>query len=180
MKVVWLCSIIDPRFKELFGRHDLNSFGVWIQHLIRVFESDTSIELHVMYPNWYNFKEDVEIKMEGITYHLYAFDVTQNTSGLPRNFHPNNLDHVRKTVLRLIDKIQPDLVHVHGVDHPIYTNAIPEFCDRYPTVLTVQRFNYMAPKGSMYLQLVCHYEDILLRKLKHFGYRSGEMVDEIR
>ncbi len=180
MKVVWLCSVIDPRFKKLFDRQDLTSFGVWVHHLIRVFEHEPSVELHVVCPNWYNKKEDFEVKVEGVTYHFYAYDIVQDHIGLPANFHPTNLDHCRKSVLALLHRIGPDLVHIHGVDHPMYTNAVPEFCDQFPTVLTVQRFNYLAPKGSAFLQLVCYYEDILLRKLTHFGYRSGEMIDEIR
>jgi glycosyltransferase involved in cell wall biosynthesis len=178
MRIVWLAMFVNDEFKHLFDRPDKENWGVWITHLCTLFQGDQDIELHVVAPNMYT-NETVSIKRGSITYHFYRyeFDVPRVTSYVSTN--PLNLTRVSEEVKTIVRSIEPDLIHVHGCENPLYAAPSLELNKLYPCVFTVQRFNFMASGVTVLHDVVVKLEDMVLRQFKHFGVRTREMQQVI-
>jgi len=178
MRVVWLGMFINDEFKRLFERPDLENWGVWITHLCSLFQGDSDVELHVVAPNFYT-NETVTMQLGSISYHFYRykFDVPNVTSYMSTN--PMNLSKVNEEVKKIVSTIQPDLIHVHGCENPVYAAPSLELNTMYPCVFTVQRFNFMATGVTVLHDMVVKIEEMVLRQFTHFGVRTREMQDII-
>lgn len=179
MRIVWLGMFVNDTFKELFKRPDMDNWGVWITHLCTLFEHESEVELHVVSPNFYT-NESISIQQGSISYHFYKyqFDVPKVTSFMSAN--PMNLAMVSDEVKRILKNIEPDLIHVHGCDNPSYSAPALELNKFYPSIFTVQRFNFMASGTSVLHHFVVKLEEMVIRQFKHFGVRTAEMEQIIR
>lgn len=179
MRVVWLGMFINDEFKTWFNRPDLTNWGVWITHLCELFQHESDVELHVVAPNFYT-NESVSIKLGSVTYHFYKhqFDVPKVTHFWSTN--PMNLNKVIDEVKAIVKKINPDLIHVHGSENPVYSAPALELNKLYPCVKTIQRFNFMATGSSTLHAMVVKIEDMMLRQFNYFGVRTLEMEQIIR
>lgn len=178
MRIVWLAMFINDEFKRMFDCPDKQNWGVWITHLCTLFQGDQDIDLHVVAPNVYT-NETILVKRGSINFQFYRydFDVPRVTSYVSTN--PLNLTRVSEEVKAIIRSIEPDLIHVHGCENPLYAAPALELNKLYPCVFTVQRFNFMASGVTVLHDVVVKLEDMVLRQFKHFGVRTREMQQVI-
>lgn len=161
LKVVLLCHYWSPEAEEMVGKkHFFRELSPWIQERLNLFKNKDDIELHVVAPN-YTKNTDIEVKKDGIHYHFYHYAPSLLSSILVpvikyRLHHDepykiaeraaNTLTKfatVRKSVVRIIDKISPDLIHIFGTENPDYSTGIIPLMDKYPVLVSIQGYAYM-------------------------------------
>lgn len=179
MKIVWLGMFTNDTIKTHFNRPDVDNWGYWMTHLCELFDKVQEVELHILIPNFFTGKS-VVLKKGALTYHFFAteFDVPRYTSFLSTN--PLVLTRITEEVKRIVAHIAPDLIHVHGIDHPYYAAPALALNKLYPCISTIQRFNFMATGSSSKFALVNQMEAMMLREYRFFGVRTQEMSAIIR
>lgn len=179
LKVVWLCMFVNKEFKDRFNTPDLKNWGVWITHLCNLFNDVHEVDLHVVAPNIYTNTNET-ITSGRITYHFYKHqhDVPNVTS--KPSVNPLNLNMINVDVVNIIRRINPDIIHLHGNEKSTYSSPALLLNKEFPSVMTVQRFNFMATGESVEYKFVLKFEESVLREFKHFGVRTLEMEQIIK
>lgn len=140
-RVVWLCHFSNSFVhKQLALRYnpviriirklahksvDLNvsEYAIWITNGIKAFESIEDVELHVVSP-YPHLKAKVQLFVaNGITYHFFQSEDDVFLSFLfKRIIRPNSFKYRRNSLIikRIIDSIQPQIVHLFGAENPDY------------------------------------------------------------
>lgn len=174
MKVVWICRMSNSKVREmlkyskfyfkrivplLLGRHIPveKDAAVWNSNAVREFEKYKDIELTII-----SFQPGIAghiqtFTINGITYvcvrpqddNFFSF-IKRKISG---SFEWNYKRH-RRIVSRIINNIQPDIVHLIGAENPQYSVTLLDCPNSIPTVTSLQTLmsapgfleNYPLPK----------------------------------
>ncbi len=185
MKVVWLCHFTNQEVQALLKPFKkLNEFAPWIPNLAKVFEEKSKeIEIHIVSPHEYitNYKC---IKLRNINYHFYNPHIPVWGRHWPVFFKFDILCNYwlnKHIVKRIINKINPDLIHLHGAENAYYSSTIIQFKKVYPVLVTIQGFISHATQrcDKQHLKKV-KVEQEILTSFKHFGYRTKTMGENIR
>lgn len=66
----------------------------------------------------------------------------------------------RSNMAQLLDKVQPDIVHLHNIYHHISPSILPEIKKRgIPIVMTLHDYNLLSPNYTMFHHGMVHEED---------------------
>lgn len=179
MKIVWLCHFANSEIKSYFKTPKIKEKAPWINNLIELFRERTDIELHIVAPNIFNNRNQ-EIVLKGIHYHFYVYRpclITEKLYPVFRILTQTNFFLVKKKIGRIINGIQPDLIHLHGAENAYYSSGILNLFDKYPVLVTIQGFirNSTAPK--ILIGKSINIEEAILKKSSHIGVRTKEMSE---
>lgn len=183
MKVVWLCHFVNQDMKECFNTLNLKEFAPWIDNLIKLF-NNTDIELHIVAPNIFHNNKDTLLKKEGITYHFYKYSIINLNKRLNRIIYSilcyiTNYFWIKHKIINCINKINPDIIHLHGAENPYYSAGILPLIDKYPVLTTIQGFiSHTSVKNRLIKQRI-KIEEEIINKCKYFGTRTENMNREI-
>lgn len=142
IKVVWLCTYSDAELRShlkfpkwhwsnvlrrMLHMDKQVDFAAWDSNALREFENiDVDIELHVVAPhNGVGHLQEFESK--GVFYHIFWSEWDIITEKIKRKFNlrdENAFRHHRKTIKKLIEKIQPDIVHCIGIENKFHSMAV--------------------------------------------------------
>ncbi|NQU32270.1 MAG: glycosyltransferase family 4 protein [Bacteroidetes bacterium] len=181
IKVVWLCWFSNADMNALFGKN-LNEVSPWISNLIKIFESRDDIEIHVVSPNRYTNKNKL-FMLNNIYYHFYKTYYLVNKK-IYSKLHINEISNyrlIRSNIKRIIDNINPDLVHLHGAENPIYSIGILSIVKKYIILVTIQGFiNLETIYDNKTIRYRKKIEKEILSKCNNYGVRSNDTCKVIK
>lgn len=184
MRVAWICHFSNAEIQNILHPGIItNENAPWITQLAKLFETESSVELHIIAPHahimWYK-----QFTLRNIHYHFFnpsiyffrwsLFDIF--------NFNIKTEFIYNKLIIRhIVKKINPDLIHLHGAENAYYSSAIFQFRKKNPVLITVQGFiSHTSEKADMYTQKRIEIEKRVLSTFKHIGYRTKTMGEVIR
>lgn len=115
--------------------------GVWNTNAIHEFEHVDDVELHVITPCPYLSSKLQEFVLNGIHYHFFRDETSLFFVSIYfKIVRPQKYSYRsnRKIVRKLIERIQPDLVHMVGAENPTYTTSLFDIPKSIPTILQLQ------------------------------------------
>ena len=118
-----------------------SDFAVWDTNAISEIEQMLDgIDLHVVAPHS-GISHLHEFDENGIHYHIFWSEWDIIIEKLKRRFGLQNkysFRHHRKTISKLIKKIEPDLVHVIGIENLFHSLAVLDFPNKIPVISQLQ------------------------------------------
>lgn len=165
--------------KEYFGAPTQKEMAPWISALIKLFRDVSQIELHIVAPNVYNNTNE-EIIKDGIHYHFFQFSRFR----LPKKlavltsilWGGGNFNTSNSTIRRIISDLKPDIIHLHGVEHPYYSAGIISLIDKYPILVSIQGFiGNVDSKNKIVIRRIEN-ERYILQNASHFGVTTEDMI----
>lgn len=180
-RIVWLCHFNNRSINQLVNpQKDKQEFAPWISLLIKLMKNRDDIEIHVVSPNIYN-SNYLEFNESNIHYHLFSINVPFVNIPWPwfitftTSFIWNKLQ-----VRRIINRIKPDLIHLHGAENPYYSSSILQFIGKYPILVTIQGFITHTNASGFIIRKKKMIEHTILKRVKHFGIRADFMSKTIQ
>jgi glycosyltransferase involved in cell wall biosynthesis len=182
LKVVWLCHVSNEEIqKEIRPLKRVPEYAPWITNLIPLFENDDSIELHIVAQHvWLPYSK--YFKKNGVHYHFVRTGIPLIGRGWPHFFRADAMTNYymwKRKARKIINKIKPDIIHMHGAENQFCT-AITQFHDKYPVFITIQGFAHKSSVQSKHSQNRIHGELQIIKLFKHFGYRTKTMGADIK
>lgn len=169
LKVVLLCHYWSIEAEQIVGKkYSFNELSPWIQERLKMFENKEDIELHVISPN-YTSNRLVEVEVNGIHYHFYKYAPSLLSLLLipavkiilkhdePKKIadrSANTLTGFRtvvNSVNYIVNRIQPDVIHVFGTEFLDSSAGAVSLIGKYPILITIQGFAYKIKKSKLYL-----------------------------
>lgn len=184
MKVAWICNFSNAEIQSIVHPGLIsNEYAPWITQLAKLFESEMDIELHIISPH-----EDIlgykHLNLRNIQYHFFNPKIKFRRWSLLDLFDFNlRLGYIyNKYVIRtFINKIKPDIIHLHGAENAYYSSSIFQFKNNYPVFITIQGFiSHSAEIGNYNTKKRIEIETRILKTFNHFGYRTHQMAEDIR
>lgn len=187
MKVVWLCHFINKEFNEFFGTN-LNEVAPWITDFIRIIGKNDEIKLHVVAPNYYTNK-NITIKKDNIHYHFYKYFsncIPTRKMAYLESVVIKDFFSVRN-VKKIVDSINPSLIHLFGSENIFYSRSILQFKDKCEVLISIQGFICQAPKAKgFFSKLLYSYrkrnEFLINSKFKNFSIvttNGAKTIDKV-
>ena len=182
LKIVWLCGFSNSHIqKRIKVWRKGGEISIWITNLLKLFENSNDIELHVIsFHTWmFGYKS---FRENGITYHFFNQGIPLIGMNWPEWF-PFDFwtdywwNKIR--VKRLVNKIKPDLIHLHGAENTYHTPAIIQFENKYPIFVTVQGFVYKSSEITKKIKRKIEREKYILSNFQYFAYRIESMKRDI-
>lgn len=137
MKVVWLCSFANEKLANSLKNNSSLFVSPWISDLIELFKNRNEIEFYIVSPNYYSNK-NVNLKLNNFKVFLFKyryFFQPHKLYNLSYNYYLSLYN-----IKRIIKTINPDIIHLHGSENPLYSVGVFPFLNKYPILLTIQGF----------------------------------------
>lgn len=207
MVVVWICnfsnSIVHKKLelkiglmRKLLSRliHktvsiDVPEFSVWISNGIREMEKFKGIELHVVSP-YPNLKGSFqEFQLNGVYYHFFHNeDDFLRVKLFKKFFNPSfyRYRNNRQKIIRIISKIQPDIVHLFGAENPYYSLSILDVPREIPTIVQLQTllcdpdFKKNYPISDGVYRYTSKIEKSIIKNVRYVGTTAEKFIKIIK
>lgn len=174
LKVVWLCHLTNLELNKKYKK-EVDMCAFWMTQFIDLM-LNTGIELHVVCPNYYTNTNDSFV-LKGVHYHMYKFYSgfgNIKTAYVECSIFSNLL---KKRVAKIIEYINPDLIHLFGAENITYSQAILPLMDKFPTILSLQGYIQNAEvKGNFLRRYVIKKrtknEDSILKRMRHISFEE--------
>lgn len=143
IKIVWVCSFANAEVKSVLNSKTDFFASPWITELIELFRDREDIELTIISPNYYS-NDYKFFKLGNVTVYLTKyrrFFLPHIAHNLTLNYHT-----ATKPIVKIIESINPDIIHLHGSENPFYAASILKLVHKYPTLVTIQGFVSLSPK----------------------------------
>ena len=177
MKVIWICSFANQEIQKIIGNDKSFFASPWITELIELFRNKEDIELSIISPNYYS-NDYKFFKLGNIEVHLTQY----RRSFIPAKAYNLTLNYNTATnaILKVVDTIKPDLIHLHGSENAFYSASILPLLDKYPVLVTIQGFVSLSSKPkniiSQYIRWNrIRYERLINEKAKHFTVATSDV-----
>lgn len=192
IKVVWLCSFSDRKIRKnlkfpkwywgnvvrkMMGmRFDID-FAVWDSNAIAEYEKLGGIELHVVAAHCGNGNIQ-EFEENGIYYHVVWSEYDVIVEKIKRKLNKRDLNsfpHFRKNIARIIHKINPDIVHVIGIENKFHSMAVLDLPVNIPVIAQLQtlvsdeRFKASAGETEQEYQYNSDIEKRIMQRANYIG-----------
>lgn len=199
LKIVWLCAYSDAELRKnlkqpkwywgnivrsMLGMKKDTDVARWDTNAITAYKKIGGIELHIInahhgYPGVQEFDED------GIYYHIVWSEYDVIAEKIKRKFNKRNLNsfpHFRKDINRLINRIQPDLVHVIGIENKFHSMAVLDFPENLPVLSQLQTLvnDIRFKEGSGNTDMEYQYNSDIERRILLRTDYIGTMVSRFR
>ncbi|MCQ2181799.1 MAG: glycosyltransferase [Bacteroidales bacterium] len=155
-KIVWLCSFSDNKLREHLKIDRLHwgnllrkflsvnsnvDFAVWNSNAIDEIEKfDSEFEFHIVAPHK-GVNGLQEFSYNGIYYHIYWSEWDILSERIKRTINLMSLKSFRRhrsIVKKLITQIQPDLVHIIGIENKFYSMCAFDIPFEIPIISQLQ------------------------------------------
>ncbi|MDZ7721967.1 MAG: glycosyltransferase family 4 protein [candidate division KSB1 bacterium] len=184
IKVVWLCHFTNKDVQDHikpFKR--IGEIAPWIPTSLKIWENDPRLELHVISPHEY-IKGIKKYTKEGINYYFYNAHmplIGRHWPGFLKWDYISNYKKNRRITKKLVNQINPDIIHLHGAENAYYSSTALQFINTYPTILTLQGFISKTSKiNSTKVKKRIAVESEILRRIKNAFYRTNTMANDIK
>ena len=121
MKIVWLCPLESSVYKEYLSNNSRDQVvAPWITELINDIAKIDDVELTIIsYSS--KIKKTISFKKGKVTYHIIKIGLPFLTKGYGYYKKIDRLTgyfFLHKKIESIINKINPDIIHLHGTEHP--------------------------------------------------------------
>lgn len=203
MKILWIChfsnhkvrqklhfsdNVIETIFRFMLCKPKQNraDFAAWITNGIDEIEKNNDIELHIISPH-YGMKYKIEeFELNGIFYHFFKPD---DNFFLKRKLNSlqikkkNEYRRNRETIKKIVDKVNPDVIHMYGAENPYYSiSGLDIDTERFPYIVSLQTLmldEEFKCKYPISLEAYNHRAEIERKVLKNAKY-IGSMIQKYR
>ncbi len=176
-KIIWICSFANKEIQNIIGSDKSFFAAPWITELIELFRNKEDIELTIISPNYYS-NDYKFFKLGNIEVHLTQY----RRSFIPAKAYNLTINYNTSTnvILKVVDIIKPDLIHLHGSENAFYSASILTLLDKYPVLVTIQGFVSLSSKPkniiSQYIRWNrIRYERLINEKAKHFTVATSDV-----
>jgi glycosyltransferase involved in cell wall biosynthesis len=164
--------------KKLQLRRKISSFAPWITYTTQVFEQQRDVTLHVISPHRY-ITGVQRFEIRGVKYYFFNPNMPILGRQWPGFFKWDkwtNYSHNKQTVMRIIDEIKPEIIHLQGAENPYYSTTVLPLMGRYPIVVNIQRFdkNIFAQNDTRSIN-----EQSILTNARNISIRTKTMHNDI-
>lgn len=134
---------LEGFIRKLTGSSSMrdHDFAQWVTNGINCMKKHTDVELHVISPHHFLKGDLQEFVNDGIHYHFYAseayslsFKINAHL-GKVRNYE---YLHNRKRIIELVNKINPDIIHLIGAENEDYALSILDMPKDKPIIAQLQ------------------------------------------
>lgn len=161
IKVVWICHFANEKIAKIIGINSKLNFASWISELIKLFKDESQISLSIIAPNYYT-NTDIRFKIDNIDCYFYKYQ----PAIFP--FEARNLSYnfitSRNAVEKIINKIQPDLIHLHGSENPVYSGSLIRLISKYPVLVTIQGYVCLSSTPHNFIRRYVRWNRIRIEK----------------
>ena len=159
IKIAWICHVSNAEIRDniridktsikynmlrLLGKlTPVRDYAKWNTNAINVFKKYNDVELHIISPHLQLSDKIVEFTSDGIHYHLFqseddSFMFRFKRKYLKGNYNTYHYDGNSRIICSLIDRINPDIVHMMGAENPLYSSSLLQLNGNYPKLVTLQ------------------------------------------
>jgi glycosyltransferase involved in cell wall biosynthesis len=183
IKVAWICRVSDPdindRLKPLKRTPQVSP---WISHTANYLSDDPEIELHIISPHEY-ITGIKRFNRNGVYYYFFNNNIPiwgRHWPGIFKWDIMTNYVHNKRVVRKIIQAINPDVIHLQGAENPYYSITALQFLGKYPLVVNLQRMtlNFFRGYHKEAIKAV-EVEKEILSKFKHFTIRTKKMKEDL-
>lgn len=200
LRVVWICHGVGPAVEEKLsfkkGRPESKGTAPWIPNTLKTLSGERRISLYVVAPARQMTTSYQAITVDSVEYHFFRpferfFDndfpgkVINRARTLLNILLPINrwFDYPvnKMRVKRIVDKIEPDIIHLQGAENAYYSATILPLAGKYPILINIQGFiSHSREKRSKRLDQRIQIERTIIKLFKHFGVRTIQMGKDVR
>lgn len=157
LKVAYICHVSNPLIRKnlklsnlyfnnlirkILGKKQIQyrDHSIWNTLCFQEFERIEDIEIHAIIPHIGMKKKYQEFTVNNIHYHCFH----QQSNFIEKIFnHSNDLKdcyhYNRRQILKIIDKIEPDIINIIGAEGAFYSlSGLDINTEQYPLILTMQ------------------------------------------
>jgi glycosyltransferase involved in cell wall biosynthesis len=182
LRIAWICHFHDEEIGlYLKNCKKLNGFAPWITGLIKLFENDPDIELHIIAPHL-GIKRDQVFTKSGVSYYFYSVGLPLSKKYTLSIFDViTDYYFLKRKVSKYIQLIKPDIIHLHGAENAYYSSTIFQFKNKYPILVTIQGFlSHTLIRRNYKIRKRLKVERKILSEFKNYGVRTIPMSNEIK
>jgi glycosyltransferase involved in cell wall biosynthesis len=180
IKIVWLCHFANEEMKAFFNTPHIKEFAPWIDGLIKLFRERTDVEIHIVAPNVFTNKH-TEMLLNNIHYHFYKhrpnFILNKIVYRMLKLELRTNYFLVKQNIFKIIERINPDIIHLHGAENPYYSAGILPLIKHYPHLVTIQGFIRNSTERNSLINKKIQIEEKILKTVVNIGVRTKEMSE---
>lgn len=192
IKVVWICYVSNQQIREklnyykwtpialirkALGKIIFSDYGKWNSNAIKEFEKIDDIDLHIISPHMY-ISYLHEFVINNVSYHIINSE-DDNFMEIIRTRllkkRRTNYNKNAKKINKLVEKINPDIVHMIGVEIPFYGEAGLLLSEKRPFIINLQTLvndpdflnNYFIGKEKY--EYLAKLEEKLIKKADYIG-----------
>ncbi len=155
IKIAWICHLTNNQIREhlqfdncslraiirrLANAPALSDFAAWNSNAIKEFEHFEDIELHVISPHP-RIAGVQEFQINGIYYHFFSADSETFLEWVQNRLQkkePQGFVKNSRIICTLIEKIQPEIIHMIGAENPYYGESALLLPRNIPFIITPQ------------------------------------------
>lgn len=181
-KIVWLCTFSNEAKRAqlaLWRKRQGGEIGQWIPNLLKGFIGDSRFEIHVVSSEPWMRKGRQSWCENTIHYHCFQPAIPGLGYAFRMPFEALTAYRFNRWHLsKIIADIQPDLIHLFGVENASYASAILDVDPQIPVLALIQGFVHRNPERDFNARARCAYEAQLLRHIHHYigDYDSEQVV----
>tara|TARA_R110002124_G_C8974716_1_gene515924 strand:+ start:82223 stop:83443 length:1221 start_codon:yes stop_codon:yes gene_type:complete len=180
-KIVWICHFANEEIRLKVNGKDNIFVAPWISDLIELFRNKEDIELSIISPNYFTNTNE-SFKLGKIQVYLFKYRL----SFFPPKAYNLSINYKFSTssILKIVDDIKPDIIHLHGSENPHYATSVISLIDNYPVLVTLQGFVSLSsvPKNpiSRYIRWNrVRIEKIINSKAQYFTIANEQGLEEL-
>lgn len=175
IKVVWICHFSNESIQKKLGiQKRISEFAPWISLSIEEIKRRDDIILHIISPyRWLH--KTIEFVEENIHYHFFNPGIPIYGRHWPSFFRFDILTSYYFNsikIKKIIKKINPDIINLHGIENPYYSSSIFHL-KSYPILITIQGLRSLRyhKSNNKKLKKSIQLEQRILAEFTNFGIR---------
>ncbi len=149
IKIVWICHFSNAevrnelRFKSYARKRATKDYSQWNTNAINEFKKFDDVELHVISPHIGINTNVQEFSKDEIYYHFFRSEDDRFIFRLKRKiikgkYLTPKYEGNTRTIVSIINDINPDLIHVIGAENPYYSISALSMPKDIPLIVTLQ------------------------------------------
>jgi glycosyltransferase involved in cell wall biosynthesis len=186
IRVAWLAAYDATRLQPEIAilrqpRPELQRPATWIVNLAHALAARNDVDLHVITASSAVGRNET-VRRNGVTFHVVRHAFPYTCRGFPPYLRLDlwsRYAYLRRQTTRLLKRLQPDLIHVHGTE---YGYGLVALDTGLPTIVTMQgivsRLMQGSPTTANWLQAPI--ERYVIRNISYFGTRTAWATEFIR
>lgn len=200
MKVAWICSVSNPMLREHLKLYipfwqkilrcilkkplseNVGDSAVWNTNALKEFEKIKVIDLHVIFVHPLMRHKIQRFEENGIHYYAVSEGDDSVVSFFRKRFIKGSLPYEEtwKRIVRLVNEIKPEIVHMIGAENPPYSWAMMKLPTDIPTIVQLQTLTHNPAVLQAYPNIHPEYELPVIRRADYIGTKSDVFPDMIR
>lgn len=176
MKVVWLAPYPINKIPSLkVKKNNKQDRGTWLVNLLFELQKRSDIEIHLI-TYTANIPYSQTIQFHNCTFYIIKHTVPIINKGYPSYFRLDillNYKKVSSEIIKIINKINPDLIHAHGTENA-YSMIVSKL-KQYPNVTSIQGLicELIKIESNPYYRFQKRIELYSIKNNKNFGCRTS-------